>query len=375
MAFSLNRGARWQERWTALRQWVWRDSFRLSLQTVVAVVLAYGVTLAFGLPDLSWAAFSALFVVRGTLDGTLWEASSRVAGAVIGALLGVGLLYSLGGVWPIVAVMAAGVGLMSLLVIRWPSLSYGLVTVAILTVAPQADAMEGAWDKVLAIVTGSLSGVLASVAVLPSSARSRAREKLAESVEQLGEVLRECAATFTNCEASPRMDSRSTVDPASEAARELLLQASSGPLRRLRRARVGQDILRRVDELWRAVPVLDRATNTPLSKTACNRLAQRFDALAQAYHDDAGRLAGAIRAGLAEQGQPLESAECFALLDEALQDALTQGELHSGDRDAVLVARWAWRVIIEQTGALAKALGQGGAQESDAKARSTVGWK
>lgn len=362
----------WRARWTTLRQWMWRDSYRLSLQTVVAVVLAYGLTVAFRLPDLSWAAFSALFVVRGTLDGTLWEAASRVTGAIAGALLGVGLLYSLGTLWPQVAVMALGVGLMSLLVIRWPSLSYGLVTVAILTVTPEPDAMGGAWDKVLAIVTGSVSGVLASVIVLPRSARRRARHKLAESVEQLGTVLKDCAATFTNCEASPRLDSRSTVDPATEAARDLLMQASSSPLRGLRRARLGEDILRRVDELWRAVPVLDRATSTPLTAAACDRLAPRFDELAQAYCEDTGRLAQAIRAKAMDKGQTLDSVEHFAQLGDALHEALEQGDLERRDRDAVLVAHWAWRVVIEQTQALVQELG-GGDRDASARQKKAAG--
>ena len=366
MAFSSWFQGDWRRRWQAVRQWVWRDSYRLSLQTVVAVVLAYGVTVAFRLPDLSWAAFSALFVVRGTLDGTLWEAASRVTGAVAGALLGVALLAWLGTMWPQVAIMALGVGLMSLLVIRWPSLSYGLVTVAILTVAPEPDALGGAWDKVLAIITGSVSGVLASVIVLPSSARRRARHKLAESVEQLGTVLKDCAATFTNCEASPRLDSRSTVDPASEAARDLLMQASSSPLRGLRRARLGEDILRRVDELWRAVPVLDRATNTPLTANACHRLAPLFDDLAHAYCEDTRRLAQAIRAKAMDKPQPLDSVAHFAALGDALQDALTQGDLERRDHDATLVAHWAWRVIIEQTQALVRELGGEDAVGGDA---------
>ncbi len=342
--------------WSSLRLWVWRDTFRLSLQTVVAVVLAYMLTLAFRLPDLSWAAFSALFVVRGTLDGTLWEAFSRVCGAVIGALLGVALLYVLGAHWPVVAIMALGVGLMSILVSRWPSLGYGLVTVAILTVAPEANAMEGAWDKVLAILTGSVSGVLASLAVLPSSARARARDKLAESVDTLGLVIQECASTFTNCEAKPRLDSRSTVDAASEAARELILQASSSPLRRLQRARVGEDILRHVDEIWRAVPVLDRATNTPLTQDACHLMGRLLDDLAGQYRDDTARLATAIREAR-DAPAFLTCTDGLARLDEALQQARVPADVTAQDRDAVLVARWAWRVIIDQTQALANALG------------------
>ncbi|NRF50221.1 FUSC family protein, partial [Pseudomonas stutzeri] len=44
------------------------------------------------LPDIAWGAFSALFVVRASVEGTIGEATGRILGALIGIALGVSLV-------------------------------------------------------------------------------------------------------------------------------------------------------------------------------------------------------------------------------------------------------------------------------------------
>lgn len=55
-----------------------RDGVRLPLQTVGAVLLAYAWMTWQRMPDVAWGAFSALFVVRATIEGTVTEAIARI---------------------------------------------------------------------------------------------------------------------------------------------------------------------------------------------------------------------------------------------------------------------------------------------------------
>ena len=167
-----------------------RDDIRVPLQTVVAVILAYVVSRFAQISDISWAVFSALFVVQASLGGTLGSAMDRVFGALVGALLGSGL------VWLMVQFelppsipLVVGVGAMSLISVYRPALSYGLVTVTILTVTPELQMFEGALAKVWAIALGSLSAALAGAIVLPVSSRKRANQDLADTVLAMNELL------------------------------------------------------------------------------------------------------------------------------------------------------------------------------------------
>lgn len=55
-----------------------RDGVRLPLQTVGAVLLAYAWMTWQRMPAVAWGAFSALFVVRATIEGTVTEAIARI---------------------------------------------------------------------------------------------------------------------------------------------------------------------------------------------------------------------------------------------------------------------------------------------------------
>ncbi|WYX50944.1 FUSC family protein [Achromobacter xylosoxidans] len=145
-----------------------RDGVRLPLQTVGAVLLAYAWMTWQRMPDVAWGAFSALFVVRATIEGTVTEAIARIVGAMAGVALGVGVVLlaaamNLSIAWSIVA----SVGAAAFMSIRWPWLGYSLVTATILTVAPDDDILAGAASKTLAICVGSTSGILAAFTVLP----------------------------------------------------------------------------------------------------------------------------------------------------------------------------------------------------------------
>ena len=64
-------------------------------------------------------------------------------------------------------------------------MSYGLVTVTMLILAPGIDVIEGAFVKALEIGLGSLCGTLAVALVLPRTAHRQADEHIARALECL----------------------------------------------------------------------------------------------------------------------------------------------------------------------------------------------
>ncbi|WP_459614493.1 FUSC family protein [Bordetella sp. 2513F-2] len=328
-----------------------RESLRVPLQTIAAVLCAYFAMRLLALPEQGWAAFSALFVVRASMEGTVGEAGARILGALVGVAIGVVLALLHRNGWPAVMVLSVGIGLMSAIATRWPILSYGLVTVAMLTVEPDPDILDGAWDKICAIAVGSTAGAAAGLAIFPLSARRLARANLADSLESLGEVAEQCLATFIDHHAKPRETDYSTMEPASESARRVLMQARVGPLRRLHRVRAARALQERVDSLWRVLPILDHATSQPLSAPACQAMAESLECIARAFREDTSRLADCIRR---ERGDDAELAAASACR-EAFERA-ARAELDGTDRQALQLARWAWEVMLRETRFLQQSL-------------------
>ncbi len=119
-----------------LRTSEWRHALRLAL----AVVAAYGLSSALGLPENFWAVMSALIVVRPTTGSTLGAGWDRVRGALFGTLLG------LAGAW-----------------FHYSAIGTDAVTLAIVTVIAFASALVPALrsaplSALIVLTAGSIAG-------------------------------------------------------------------------------------------------------------------------------------------------------------------------------------------------------------------------
>src|SRR5690606_32221699 len=329
-----------------------RDSIRLPLQTAAAVLIAYLTMKHFKLPDMSWGAFSALFVVRASVEGTIGEAAARILGALVGVVLGVLLVaIAMASGLQLWSAIAVGVGAMAAISVRWPALSYGLVTVTVLTVLPMPAMAEGAWSKAVAIIIGSLSGIAAAMAVLPLSAPRRAYYDLADSIESFASVLRKCTATLTDCESEPRLAALLATEPACERARDMIAQARSARLDLLAASRVPVDLLDHVDQLWRTLPLIDRASKAPFSRNVCNRMGPLFDDVADTVIDHTERLAKAVRSGDTTDVERIPDS-VFDSLNDKVRTTAQADALDAYEREAVEVVRWSWYVIVQEVNEL-----------------------
>lgn len=269
------------------------EPLRLSIQTAVAVSAAYLIARVLQLPEPSWAVFSALFVLQASVGGTITNVIHRIIGGVVGLLIGLACLYILGtGGWRTVLGLVISVGSMTLISARWPSLGYGLVTVAILVVAPGYDLVEDALVKAVLISIGSVCGALAAITVFPATAHRRASHHLGRAIERCGELL-----------AASMRGSQSEL-PSIHAAIERELNSARGMLSQSRqRDRVGVAaipnlaLLPQVDRLWYTLALADRLSGRKLGKPEDKHLRACLESASEANCRYLRELGKAVKKG------------------------------------------------------------------------------
>ncbi|MCV6904496.1 MAG: FUSC family protein [Achromobacter xylosoxidans] len=329
-----------------------RDGVRLPLQTVGAVLLAYAWMTWQRMPDVAWGAFSALFVVRATIEGTVTEAIARIVGAMAGVALGVGVVLlaaamNLSIAWSIVA----SVGAAAFMSIRWPWLGYSLVTATILTVAPDDDILAGAASKTLAICVGSASGILAAFTVLPLRARASMRYNMAASLESYGELLVDWAAALGQGRPRPREQDKPALARARWRAASMACQARPLRLRYPRGDREADWLHERIEQLWLTVPLLERVGRLTLTDNVCNLLGASLDEVARAARRQIDALARAIREKNA-RGLACPAAQPLARLAQAIE----HGAFSPAERETAMLVAWTWREVTHELDAVCQGL-------------------
>jgi uncharacterized membrane protein YccC len=329
------------------RSMVGQDNVRMPLQTVVAVLLACAWMNWLNLPELAWGAFSALFVVRASVEGTVGEAAARVLGALLGVALGVslvlaGLATDLPSEWSIVL----GVSFAAFLSTRWPNLSYSLVTVTMLTVAPGTDVLDGATDKTLAIFVGSASGILAAIAVLPLSARRSMRENLAASIQIYGDLLLEWAAALQDGRERPRENSNPAMKRARWRASDMACQSRSLPLDLLRDA-AAHRLHDRIDELWRTIPLMERVGRVEVTENVCRQLGPTLSGVATHAKKQIDELAGVLREECTTPPR-CRTGNSLDQLREVISETTGAGAFNTSEQKAVELIYWAWQQVADE---------------------------
>jgi len=391
-----------------------QDDIRTTLQTAVAVLIAYCIMALTGLDSPSWAVFSALFVVQANVGGTIGSALWRIAGALLGAAIAVVLMTVLhGSGWQTVAAMLFGVSAMSLLSLRYPDLSYGLVTVTIITVAPDFYVIEGALSKVIAIAIGSCSAILACLAVLPVSAYRSADHKVAEAIRLCGHAIADCLSCTTDGEARKKHEAEHEVSRRLRDAYLVWQQASMEKIPpafvRLGRSRCTLTLLHHAQRLQENLTLAERFSDRPLPAALSQQHKDRLNALGKAIEqrlegisntlsarqheglvvtdrvgrdniDSAGK--AALRGGEAASAQAAEDcARADPYVDTAAVWERYRSFAEEADRSAssldapeerehLLAIKWACSVILHNIEAITSELEKASRPSSQARARS-----
>jgi len=325
------------------------DPVRLPIQTVVAVALAYLAGLLLATPNVSWSVFSAIFVVQASAGATWGVAIDRTSGALVGSALGcmLVLLATHLGVPPM-ATMLIGVALMSVAAAYRPGLSYGLVTVAILTVAPGGELVEDAVEKVWAIALGSLSAALAGSVVLPVSVHRRARQDLSQTAEALALWLDASTQSLLDREAGPIDTHHSQMDRALEDARATLWGAGEwlpGRRQAHNRAVACRDSLL---ALRYSVTILDRLGWTPIPEHIARDIKDPVLGISSAAQALIKRIGGLELVRVAPDALPTLKAELHSLRELIAQLLRSRADVDDATREHLSALAWAWGTLARQ---------------------------
>lgn len=157
-------------------------------QLLAAVVIAYLVSAALGLPESLWAVMSALIVLRPTTGSSLGAGWERVQGAVLGAV------FALGGVWMHRLGLATPVATLAIVgglafgSAQWPALRGAPIT-ALIVLGGAAmvghTAIQVALLRVMEISVGVATGLAISLLGLFARATGRFDAACAAILRQL----------------------------------------------------------------------------------------------------------------------------------------------------------------------------------------------
>jgi uncharacterized membrane protein YccC len=167
------------------------------LQLAIAVVAAYGLSAALGLPENLWTVMSALIVVRPNTGASLGAGWSRLGGTVMGSACGIA------GVWlrhhgaplPVITPPVATLGIVAVL-------AFASATVPLLNSAPIAaliilsssgmpghSAMQVALLRGAEVGIGVLTGLAVSLLLRSARASSRFGDECASLLDRFAQQL------------------------------------------------------------------------------------------------------------------------------------------------------------------------------------------
>lgn len=182
-------------------RWItWRDPVRFGLQSAAGVMLTYFAAHLLGLPEISWAVMSALFVAHQNLEATLTDAAGRIGSTLLGTVLGLATVLMLPGadaaIWRLAFVALAMNGIAILL----PHMQYGVVAAAVIVLPTGESVWGSAVDRGLAIALGSLVGTASAFLIWPETAAWRARRTVLAALATCRELLDASLNAFVNNE-------------------------------------------------------------------------------------------------------------------------------------------------------------------------------
>src|SRR5690606_3016944 len=283
----------------------------------------------------------------------------RVAGALIGAIIAVllMLIFNERG-WHTVVAMLAGVSIMSLISLRKPDLSYGLVTVTIITVAPDFQLVEGAFSKVLAIAIGSCSAILACLLVLPVSADRSADAKVADAIRLCAHAIADCLNCTTDDQAGKSHEAEYEVSRRLREAWLVWQQASMEkvprPLLYRRRSRCTRSFLTHAQRLQENLALAERISDRPLNGPMSEQHKAQLTELGEAIE----RQLNEVSVALTQREACIDTTDLWEQYRQFAEEAdySARNTDDPAEREHLLALKWVCNVILTNVEALKREL-------------------
>lgn len=306
---------------------------RVAIQTAAAAVATFGLFHVSGLPQVSWAVISALFVIQPNVGGTLGAALGRIAGSMLGTVLGLACVLVLeASPWTIAFGLLVATASLGFITDFRPDLRYGLVPAAFILLAPYGDVVEKAWHGAAAIGIGAVIKTLSGLVVFPEPAHRALERQLGKALGRCGDLLAATVASLLGESNRDRIDAANDKIEAEIWAAGGIAAQSRYPSR-MRRHRAHprpRALLRTVERLWHSLLLMARADRAPLPEEPRHELAPALNAFAatgSAYLKSLGAALAKNRTPAAPEG----TLERVQELEEALRRLRRQGAFGSSD--------------------------------------------
>ena len=206
-----------------------RAMLLLALKTAMAAGICYWLARLAGLQDGYWGSISAIIVLQSNVGSTVTASRDRLIGTLIGA--GFGAIFTLfgEGLWPYLVAVITAMVTCSLLGLKNSS-RLAAVTVTILMLVHRTGSN---WTlplhRVLEVLLGIVVALAISTLVLPSRARLRLRDGLAQEYLRLGYLFEAILEGFRGKPSERVQQLRKDVETAIEANGQLLDAARNEP--------------------------------------------------------------------------------------------------------------------------------------------------
>lgn len=165
---------------------------RYAIRVAVAGLLSYSLAVSLSLPQGYWAVITAIVIMQSTVGGSLTAALDRLAGTLLGAVVGFGVaILHLEGYEAGIALALALTPLAYAASVS-PRFRVAPMTAAIMLIGvgdATLDPLDAAIGRVLEIMLGSSIGISVALFVLPARAEQALTQKLAELLRLFSEVI------------------------------------------------------------------------------------------------------------------------------------------------------------------------------------------
>jgi uncharacterized membrane protein YccC len=210
-----------------------RAMLLLALKTALAAGLCYWLARLAGLQDGYWGSISAIIVLQSNVGSTVNASRDRLIGTLIGAAFGAVFSLLGEGLWVYLLAVVAAMVTCSLLGLKNSS-RLAAVTVTILMLVHRTG--SGFWanwtlplHRVIEVLLGIVVALGISALVLPSRARQRLRDGLAQEFLLLGALFDAVMAVYRGKPVKNLAQLWKDVDAAAEANGQLLGAARNEP--------------------------------------------------------------------------------------------------------------------------------------------------
>jgi hypothetical protein len=283
--------------------WARKIQLALAVRIAVAAVAAYVVAVALHLMLPLWAVLTSLIVSQMSVGRSLKATRDYMLGTIGGAIYGgaIAVLIPHSGEGSLLALLVLAVTPLAFVAAINPSLNSATVTAVIVLLVPtmnHANPLDSAFDRVIEVTVGALTGLLVSFLVLPSRAISQIRVNAATLLELLAAAFAELLAGLTrglDNDALHRIQDGIGVAvtglhaTGAEAERERAAHLSGGP--------DTGPLLRTIQRLRHDVVMIGRASVVPLPASVQVRLARPLSDISKAIVDFMRAVAASLRNG------------------------------------------------------------------------------